>query len=263
MSNKRIAMFVALNNYPGTINDLRGCVNDYAGWKKHIDGRFPVDEQFALIDKNATVENFKKTFESAYGSCKENDSLFLFYSGHGTNVKDLNKDEIDGRDEAICLYDGNVIDDYFAGLFKTCPAGLNLVVFFDSCFSGTATRLMQDASMYRKSRYMPPPDTEFAARSDSIPVASKIFKSAIDQENMNEVLFSGCNDKQTSADAFVDGQYNGAFSWACFKALDNCKFKMTYQMFYNRIRKILPSDDFDQIPQIEGSRKNKAKLIFS
>jgi hypothetical protein len=36
-------------------------------------------------------------------SCTSGDILFVYYSGHGTKVPDLDKDEVDGFDEAFCL----------------------------------------------------------------------------------------------------------------------------------------------------------------
>ncbi|KAL4339033.1 hypothetical protein AHAS_Ahas12G0269700 [Arachis hypogaea] len=46
---------------------------------------------------------------------KSGDSLVFFFSGHGTQELDLNMDEIDGYDEAICPldfeYQGKILDD--------------------------------------------------------------------------------------------------------------------------------------------------------
>lgn len=43
------------------------------------------------------------------------DSLFLHYSGHGGQTKDLNGDEVDGLDEVIFPVDykwtGHIVDD--------------------------------------------------------------------------------------------------------------------------------------------------------
>ena len=36
-------------------------------------------------------------------SCSLGDYFVVYYSGHGTSVDDVNKDEIDGKDEALCL----------------------------------------------------------------------------------------------------------------------------------------------------------------
>ena len=44
-----------------------------------------------------------------------NDSLFFLYSGHGSDKRDDDGDEVDGNDETICPVDykseGDIIDD--------------------------------------------------------------------------------------------------------------------------------------------------------
>ena len=73
------------------------------------------------------------------------DVLALQFAGHGTQLPDLNGDEEDNSDEAICPYDfadgAFLIDDDIRELFSKIPDGVNVTCFFDCCHSGTATRL--------------------------------------------------------------------------------------------------------------------------
>jgi hypothetical protein len=59
-------------------------------------------------------------------------------------VPDLNGDEEDGQDEAICPVDfasgALYIDDDIAQVFERLPDDVNLTCFMDCCHSGTNSR---------------------------------------------------------------------------------------------------------------------------
>jgi hypothetical protein len=62
-----------------------------------------------------TRMNILSGMEWLVDDAQPNDSLFLFYSGHGSQVVDRDGDEVDGKDEAICSLDsksaGLITDD--------------------------------------------------------------------------------------------------------------------------------------------------------
>ena len=62
-----------------------------------------------------------------------------------------------------------------------------------------------------------------------------------------------------SYDAEINGRWNGAFS---ANALKTMKEGQSYKDFHEAIREILPSDQYPQSPQLEGSSENKDKLLF-
>jgi len=72
------------------------------------------------------------------------DKVILYYSGHGTQVKDQNGDEPDGCDEALVPYDypNLIIDDELGAALERIPAK-EVMVVLDSCFSGTATKALE------------------------------------------------------------------------------------------------------------------------
>ena len=66
----------------------------------------------------------------------------FFYSGHGTQTdENLGMDDVesDGIDEAIIVHDSLILDDEIGWLLERLPAA-NVLAIFDSCFSGTGTR---------------------------------------------------------------------------------------------------------------------------
>lgn len=74
--------------------------------------------------------------------CQFGDSLVFYYSGHGARVRDVDGDEIDGYDEALCPVDyrtaGKILDDEInATIITPLPHGVKLHAIIDTCFSGT------------------------------------------------------------------------------------------------------------------------------
>jgi hypothetical protein len=73
----------------------------------------------------------------AWKDMKAGDLFVFFISSHGGQNPDMNGDEIDGMDETICLWDGQLSDDYLYELWKEAPAGLRILFITDTCNSGT------------------------------------------------------------------------------------------------------------------------------
>lgn len=70
--------------------------------------------------------------------------VVIYYSGHGGQVADTGGDEADGKDETICLWDGQLTDDVmYAGLCKF-PEDCLVAFITDSCNSGTNFKSPKD-----------------------------------------------------------------------------------------------------------------------
>ena len=143
----RKALLVGINDYPGAQNDLQGCVNDITNVYDILVKYFsflPAD--IVLLSdsrarKSAIIDGLKNMFAGG----RDGDTLVFHFSGHGSQVPDVEGDEKDGRDEVICPFDfdwesGFIKDDDLAGLFASFPKGVCLEVILDSCHSGTGTR---------------------------------------------------------------------------------------------------------------------------
>src|SRR5688572_29776008 len=99
---QNIGLCIGINNYPGTGNDLSGCVNDANDWAKVLSARgFAVKK---LIDKQATKKNMADAMRAAVAQASQGDSVVIQYSGHGSYVPDDNAEanEADGTDEVLC-----------------------------------------------------------------------------------------------------------------------------------------------------------------
>ena len=174
---------------------------------------------------------------------KPGDELFVHYSGHGTQVADLNGDEAlnpdtPGQDDALCPcdfddYDGDsgfILDDLLKEiLVNKIPIGAKLRAFFDCCHSGSALDLPY---LYRSGEQF-------------------MRVEPLDKQSPDCLLISGCKDNQTSADAYINKQYSGALTWAIIQALTSAsKIPTTWKEFLLIIRHSLAGAKYTQIPML-------------
>ncbi|KAI9250198.1 caspase domain-containing protein [Phascolomyces articulosus] len=215
---------------------------------------------------------------------QENDSFFFHYSGHGGYVKDESGDENDGYDETIYPLDhdqyegksGQIIDDDMHDLMvRPLPEGCRLTAIFDSCHSGTALDLpytystkgtIKEQNMFKEAGSgLLEAGLAYAmgnregALSSLMSLGKQIINSRDTEEENREqnssaadvIMFSGCKDDQTSADAQEAGKATGAMSYAFTTTLRQNP-NQTYQELLNSVRDIL-RDRYEQRPQLSSS----------
>jgi hypothetical protein len=251
-------LFLIGCNYYNTEYELRGCINDAdsieAKYRQY--GFLDVTRYVETPDHSSKTEPYKAqtlgALKNWIKSAKSGDFLAFHYSGHGTFMQDTNKDEKDGRDEAICLLDDNVIDDEIKQIMvDPLPTGVKLRCLFDCCHSGTIM------------------DLPWSARFNG-------FLTAFQDENKdhyikNILMISGCRDDQTSADAWIaeHKKNEGAMTWAWLLALEQAETSqpsqpsqpsMTWYDAIQRMRFTLIDGGYDQVPQVSLSDK---KLLNS
>lgn len=241
------ALCVGINDYAGFVNDLKGCVNDANDWGNILENAgFAVDK---VLDAQAAKSTVLSKFDNLITSAKPGDEIVFTYSGHGTSVADRSGDEIDGYDEALVLHDGIVLDDELRAILQKADPNAHITVISDSCFSGTVTRaLISDTA---KPRYV---------KTDDIPPTATLKKKFLEDADMLELLISGCTDSEYSYDAEINGRWNGAMT---AYAVSEMRAGQTYNEFYVKLRQHLPSDDYPQTPQLEGSDVNKNRPVFA
>lgn len=244
------AVCIGINNYPGIFNDLKGCVNDANDWAELLT-EFDFDVS-VLLDGQGTRENIKSALSDLVSSLKPGDYGVFTYSGHGTYNHDSSSDEPDSYDEALYVYDGILLDDELREILDDLNPQASLVFVADSCYSGTVTRAAEDETHYAKPRFVP-----VVGYSPLTPVKTRFLAEA----EMLELLLTGCSDSELSYDAFINGRYNGAMSRYAIDAI-RANREAKFEEFYTALRDALPSDDYPQTPQLEGSNANKSRLLF-
>ena len=284
----RKALLVGINDYPGTQNDLQGCVNDITNIYDILVKYFsflPADIVMlsnSRARKSAIVDGLK----SMLGSGKEGDTLVFHYSGHGSQVPDMEGDEPDGKDEVICPYDfdwsdGFIKDDDIASLITGMRKGVRLEVILDSCHSGTGTReIILDRSSLAVARpsgmdavslwnspqcirprfLAPPPDV--ALRADEIFGRELPLRRIARGDPMNHVLWAACRSDQYSADAEIGGRPAGAFTYYFCRHVRDTQGKVTREQLLKLVRASLKHEGFSQVPQLEGPAGSAKTGVF-
>lgn len=246
---RKIALLFAINDYPGSSNDLNGCINDQTDLIKKLSDDFPGFIIRSFMNQQVTRVTFINEIRTAIRSLIPGDVLLIHYSGHGTQVYDKDGDEEDGYDEAVYLYDGTVIDDDIGDSLQGIVDGATVVIALDSCFSGTATRA-PITNWFKISKYVQNPNLKKRRKK----------RIRFQKSEMKWIVFSGCSEQQTSADAYINGRYNGAFTYYALKALSP---GITYREWISKINSYLPNKDFDQIPTLEGQESLFDLVVFT
>jgi hypothetical protein len=225
-----------------------------------LDQKFEASNIVVVKNEKATVENILKEFDKLIEKLQPGDIVFFHYSGHGQQISDIDPtkhkqysklkyikaDEDDGYDEALALYNAPVnyvsgydfsehlIDDqieyYQNKIQEKIGKNGHLIMIFDSCHSGSITRGIDDAQIYRsESKKCLDPSVEVVKQT-------KISK----EDNSNKgvlVEFKGCKDDQRNLEfkkgiQGADLNY-GSLSYALYQTLAELKEKATYQQVFD------------------------------
>jgi metacaspase-1 len=284
------ALLVGINDYPGTQNDLQGCVNDitnvYDILVKYFD--FASTDVKMLSDTRATRDAILAGLRALVGKGKAGDTLVFHYSGHGSQVRDAEGDELaDVKDEIICPWDfdwegGYIKDDDFRSIFADLRKGVHLEVILDSCHSGTGTREMildrksigsfpngiaDERALWRSAycirpRYLAPP-ADIDRRSDEVYGKELTLRRFARDDSMNHVLWAACKSDQYSSDANIGGSPNGAFSFYFCRHIRDTQGKIRREQLLKLVRASLKYEGFSQVPQLEGPGSAGAGQVFS
>lgn len=201
---RRSALCVGIDAYPSP-NELYGCVADANLWANVFNQLGFTTTQ--LLNQQATRSAILDNLGNLVRSSQPGDVIAFQFSGHGTQLPDMSRDEAEGdspgQDEAICPYDfangAFVIDDDIGEIFNTILAGVNVTCFIDCCHSGTISRFAvgtppqaQTAFKGQRSRFIQPTNQvieahrRFRKRTGTRAIGSGGF------DLMKEVVFSAC-----------------------------------------------------------------------
>lgn len=259
---KKLKALLVGINYKGSLGELNGCINDVRKMQKLLD-MWGYTEVMVLTEEDdllPTKENILKGFEWL---CKDNESydkIFFHYSGHGSWMKDVTSDEVDGRDECLVPLDyrtnGMLLDDdihtHLSMRIKT-----NFIGIIDACHSGSMLDL--------KYNYSPVVEFKEGNRWNNNNYTCE-FVMTENKSNINSdktfLMISGCRDEQTSADAFLEGKYQGALSHTIYYVLRYNRFNINIQEMMKQIHIQLQLKNFEQRPVISSNKPIRMQNIF-
>jgi hypothetical protein len=240
----KYGLLFGLNYHRTPQAKLRGCINDVKNVSNFLKNKCHFDHVEVHTDDQpkprTTAQGFLQELNDlANLTWKKNIELcWIHYSGHGCNVIDFSGDEKDRQDECIVPSDydraGVVPDDYIKKIFKNFNPKAKLIVVFDCCHSGTIGDLTY--------RYI---------SNEKYTVENKIENKC----DSPIILLSGCDDHQTSADAYNvmnRRTFTGALSSCLLMSLDSFGDLSKVNVFelLNKVRDELKKKKFRQIPQL-------------
>lgn len=203
-----------------------------------------------LLTQAARCDAVLLLLKQAAATLTAGDLFVLSYSGHGGQLPDENADEFDdGQDETWCLYDGQLIDDQLYHAFGKFEAGVRIVVFSDSCHSGTVTKSfpLVDRGIHagtwdletRRMPLMAAFNTYHANRSryDALLGDQKI-RGSWQTISASVLLIAACQDNQTA----LDGTFNGLFTGNLLRTWNRGAFQGGYRALYETIARKSPTE---------------------
>lgn len=230
-------------NYFGTQAELRGCINDVHNMMRLLTTSFGWSESCisTLTDDDPARQPTKRNIEDALRWLVEGaaagDSLFFHFSGHGAQQEDPNGYEEDGMNETICPVDfqkaGMISDDQIGDLIvKHLPEGVRLTAVMDCCHSGTGL----DLPFQWSGRGWKEETNPYHSRGDVL-------------------LFSGCEDEDTSADTSCpSGVAGGAMTLAFCELVRQGGIGMPYTEIMTHLHSVMRKRGFSQRPQLTASQ---------
>jgi hypothetical protein len=281
----RKAVLCGVNQYEYA--PLMGCINDVNNLQRLLveTFNFPAHEIHTLIDEQVTKSNIYQEWQWLTGNAQANDTLVFHFSGHGSHVPDRSGDEQDLRDEISCLCnmdfnnpDTYLSDDEWFEMAQQVPPAVRLIILKDTCHSGGSSRflsvrtaagtdrvILADVKDMRghtldevipekrvtNARFLVPPDvpaeiwqTSEASRSLAAPVRS----TRLAQTPQTSLM--ACMETQTAADAYIAGDFHGAFTYHLCETLRQDP-QLNSQELIDALVETLRGR-YSQVPQHEG-----------
>jgi hypothetical protein len=268
------ALLVGVNDYPNfeAHFQLKGCENDVNLMKTVLATRysFPEENIRTLLSGAATKDNIVATLRAhLIEKATPGDAVVFYYSGHGVQVADANRDEDDGFDEALCPTDLKIndsrteflnilVDDELGDLLAQMRTA-NVTVILDCCHSGTATKDLASVGM-SKSRVI---DRDLVL----VPTRPQVETPggggdhrqgvSIEVDNLSShVVITGCRDHEVSQERvwyLPDGGYfrSGVLTKNLVDELQGNHPYLTYADLMGRVRQKIGADAV-QTPQLHG-----------
>ena len=142
------ALLMGIGDYEHeNISDLVGIDKDIT-MMTEVAKRLGFRNVRVLMNRDVTYLKMKKELRNLSYGVTEQDRVLIYYSGHGSRIKDDNGDELDGADEVLVCQDAKIVnrtvenvlrDDEFGSFLAAIPSN-NIYVLIDACNSGTSTR---------------------------------------------------------------------------------------------------------------------------
>jgi hypothetical protein len=243
------ALLIGINYFTNSTARLSGCIEDINNiYGMLIDAYGYQHNNIAMLrdddsSRMPTRANILAALQNIVAVSGANDEIWIHYSGHGTQVRDVNGDEPDRIDEAIVPVDfttvGMIIDDELFNIVRNIRCRATLV--FDSCHSGSICDLPYSIN------YNPGGTLTKSITSNKLIIG-----------NPNIIVISGCRDPQTSADSFDAStrEASGALTMTLIASLRKTQHYADILKVYRDMCASLAANQYTQVPVLSSTTPN-------
>ncbi|MCK9255632.1 MAG: caspase family protein [Bacteroidales bacterium] len=227
-----------------------------------------------LTDKDATKQGIDDALTELYSRISKGDHVVIHYSGHGHQIFDDNDDEIDGLDEALVCFDAPMemyegytgkkhfrddeLGEWVAKFRIKLGANGHILLFLDSCHSGTGTRGSAKVrggapalvpAGWKPKNIITDEKVGFGINDKNAPSS----RGAKKEELAKFVVFSGASANELNYETYDDeNNAVGSLSYCIFKSFSQMKEGDSYRQVFSRIMAEMANKAPHQNPAIEG-----------
>ena len=266
------ALFIGVDDYDETrftgddgnvyyFPKLKYCVKGAQEMAAELQPMFPT--QRVILNHGVTHDAVQQAITGWLSQAPEGSTVLIYYSGHGSRVKDQNGDEIDGYDETIVPWDYGskrkfIVDDEIHRWLSMLKAD-KVILIFDSCHSGTMERGVYTArrvSTAPGSRTIDPPLIDGLV-SDLVPTAGTRGTW------WKDFVITACKPNESAYES--SRLQDGALTYYLREALEgkgdiNGDGWVTTQEAYQYVAKMVPLEFPKQHPQVADTIKEAVRL---
>lgn len=259
MAQNKRALLIGIGEYPAE-----------SGWTRiHGDNDVPLIEEkllqsgfnqgniMKLTNSEATCAAIKSSLGQLVATAAINDVIYVHFSGHGQQITDTNKDEIqDHLDESWIPYDArkkyvsglyegenHITDDYLNSVFTRLRSKIGihgkLIIVADACHSGSGSRGERDDDVFIRGT------------RDHFIIPNKGAESAFIPKDVDWLFIAACKSYQTNFEYKApDGKFYGALTYTISKdisSLTTSTYEEILKMLESKVNE--KTESVHRIPQ--------------
>lgn len=252
---------------------LRGPVNDVIAVRAILKQYFGLTNEDirVVVNQRATRDNIVHRLTAMVRDAQAGDVLVFYFSGHGSQVRDRDGDELNDQvDEVICPHDMDwdertfILDDDLDAVFADLPDDVLLEGFFDCCFWGADDGARSAGAVDARSlRFLAPP-VDIAARVEGDEEELGIHHlSGCSCFKDRNVLWAASREGQLSFEDNIAGHFYGVFTYYGCRFLAGNSERIwlgeySRENLLEDLRTYLGSFGYEQRPGLEASPELRA-----
>lgn len=195
------------------------------------------EQIITCVNDSATKKDILTAFNILELSCKSDDVVYIHYSGHGQQIKDISNDETDSLDEAWIPYDAyraatelyngenHLIDDEVNLLLSKISNRIGeygkMLVVIDACHSGDSTRGVKETIRGVRDIFEP--------RSVLNQLSNNEQKKAIHFNSEKWITLTACKSDQINFE--MKTPIAGKLTYALYTKVKNKEFGNNHEFF--------------------------------